>query len=340
VVTAELTKKQDKLVSGTSIKTINGTPLLGSGDIKVAADVTIDSYLSSSSTNPVQNKVVTEKLTELSEETNANGLLLTKDSIKAPEFGMVAVSNDGRVVEYAKDAKVFDKKYKAVISNPSSNEFLFQQGYRYEMLNKVETGNSLGVVEFIPVSFEKAVFGESDVNGNRYAERYELSLYFNESDRIANTNQLIAFFDANKTHIVSSWYFGVSQPVDDKKYGCILTTLTPEQAIAEAQDETRIYKFTINLAKTTDGSSKWGIDANGNLIGILADVRYIGYSILYSTARMHSIMLNNDYSIAEGWDIKDLSVNGLVASENNFGKVRMWLSQDAEGNVLNISTEL
>lgn len=58
VVTAELAKKQDKLVSGTSIKTINGTTLLGSGDIKVAADVTIDSYLSSSSTNPVQNKVV------------------------------------------------------------------------------------------------------------------------------------------------------------------------------------------------------------------------------------------------------------------------------------------
>jgi hypothetical protein len=57
-VTAELAKKQDKLVSGTSIKTINGTTLLGSGDIKVAADVTVDSSLSSTSTNPVQNKVV------------------------------------------------------------------------------------------------------------------------------------------------------------------------------------------------------------------------------------------------------------------------------------------
>ena len=58
VVTAELAKKQDNLVSGTSIKTINGTTLLGSGDIKVAADVTVDSSLSSTSTNPVQNKVV------------------------------------------------------------------------------------------------------------------------------------------------------------------------------------------------------------------------------------------------------------------------------------------
>ena len=62
VVTEELNKKQPTLVSGTNIKTINGIPILGSGDIKVAADITVDSSLSSSSTNPVQNKAVYEAL--------------------------------------------------------------------------------------------------------------------------------------------------------------------------------------------------------------------------------------------------------------------------------------
>ena len=303
-----------------------------------------DTYLRTEVARLEREKADKTKLDDLSAETSEvknsirnNGLIGKKTN--APQEGDIA-EEDGLLYEYSSNAKVYDKKYKAVIGAVGANEFLFQQGYRYEMLNKVEAGNSLGVVEFIPVAFEKAIFGEVDGNGNRLAEKYELSLYFNESDRIANTNQQIAFFDANKTHIVNTWYFGLSQPSDDKKYGCVLTTLTPNQALEEAQDATRIYKFTINLAKTTDGNSTWGIDANGNLYGTLADVKYIGYSIPYSTARAHSIMLNNDYSLEVGWENTKKTINRLMASENNFGKVRMWLSQDAEGTVLNISTEL
>ena len=48
--------KQDKLTSGTNIKTINGESVLGSGDITVTP--TIDTALSDSSENAVQNKVV------------------------------------------------------------------------------------------------------------------------------------------------------------------------------------------------------------------------------------------------------------------------------------------
>lgn len=51
---------QPTLVSGTNIKTINGNSLLGSGDLSVSA--TVDSALSSSSTNPVQNKVINSAL--------------------------------------------------------------------------------------------------------------------------------------------------------------------------------------------------------------------------------------------------------------------------------------
>ena len=82
-VKSALSGKQDTLVSGTSIKTVNSTSLLGSGDVAVQATlvsgtniktinntsllgsgnisipvITVDSALSSSSTNPVQNKVI------------------------------------------------------------------------------------------------------------------------------------------------------------------------------------------------------------------------------------------------------------------------------------------
>ena len=51
--------KQNTLVSGENIKTINGTSLLGSGDFS------FDTTLNETSTNAVQNKVITEYITEL-----------------------------------------------------------------------------------------------------------------------------------------------------------------------------------------------------------------------------------------------------------------------------------
>ena len=59
-----LNGKQATLVSGTNIKTINNTSLLGSGniDIQGGGSITVDTTLSTTSTNPVQNKVVTSAI--------------------------------------------------------------------------------------------------------------------------------------------------------------------------------------------------------------------------------------------------------------------------------------
>ena len=52
-------KKQDALTSGTNIKTINNQSLLGSGNIKISApSITVDTTMSDTSMNPVQNKVI------------------------------------------------------------------------------------------------------------------------------------------------------------------------------------------------------------------------------------------------------------------------------------------
>ena len=52
-------KKQDKLTSGTNIKTINNQSLLGSGNIEISTpSITVDTTMSDTSMNPVQNKVI------------------------------------------------------------------------------------------------------------------------------------------------------------------------------------------------------------------------------------------------------------------------------------------
>ena len=53
-----LSSKQDTLVSGTNIKTINGETILGAGDIVIQAGGTIDTAMSDTSENAVQNKVI------------------------------------------------------------------------------------------------------------------------------------------------------------------------------------------------------------------------------------------------------------------------------------------
>lgn len=52
--------KQDTLVSGTNIKTINNQSILGSGNLEISggSQITVDDALSATSTNPVQNKVI------------------------------------------------------------------------------------------------------------------------------------------------------------------------------------------------------------------------------------------------------------------------------------------
>ena len=59
-----LGEKQPTLVSGTNIKTINNESLLGEGniDIQGGGSITVDTELSTTSENPVQNKVVTAAL--------------------------------------------------------------------------------------------------------------------------------------------------------------------------------------------------------------------------------------------------------------------------------------
>lgn len=54
----DISTKQDKLVSGSNIKTINGTSLLGSGNIEVAANVDLSGYATKEELNAKQDTLV------------------------------------------------------------------------------------------------------------------------------------------------------------------------------------------------------------------------------------------------------------------------------------------
>lgn len=58
-------QKQDILVSGTNIKTINNESILGEGNITIQAGNDVDAALDENSENPVQNKVLTPLLNKL-----------------------------------------------------------------------------------------------------------------------------------------------------------------------------------------------------------------------------------------------------------------------------------
>lgn len=61
-VETTVANKQNTLVSGTNIKTVNGNSLLGSGNIEIGGSETIDTEMSNSSTNAVQNNVITQNI--------------------------------------------------------------------------------------------------------------------------------------------------------------------------------------------------------------------------------------------------------------------------------------
>ena len=122
VITNALNSKQNSLVSGTSIKTINSVSLLGSGNINIPV-ITVDSATSSTSTNPLQNRVITASITDINtkltpistawnKKNTANGLLVLDTA------GLVPSSNLPSYVDDVLDVyATYDQSATGTISN-------------------------------------------------------------------------------------------------------------------------------------------------------------------------------------------------------------------------------
>lgn len=80
-ISKALENKQDTLVSGSNIKTINDKSLLGEGNITLD-EISIDEDLSATSTHAIQNKAVTNALAN-KQDTQAQWRMTWSDADKA-----------------------------------------------------------------------------------------------------------------------------------------------------------------------------------------------------------------------------------------------------------------
>lgn len=107
--------KQDKLVSGTNIKTVNNQSLLGSGNISIegGGTITVDSALSNTSENPVQNKVITTRITSiessLGSKANASDIPTKVSQLENDSQYQTKSNLDTALADYAKTSDVNSK---------------------------------------------------------------------------------------------------------------------------------------------------------------------------------------------------------------------------------------
>ena len=108
--------KQDKLVSGTNIKTINNQSLLGSGNISIeggGSTVVVDDALSDTSENPVQNKVITTRVTSiessLASKANASDIPTKVSQLENDSTYQTKANLDTALADYAKTSDVNSK---------------------------------------------------------------------------------------------------------------------------------------------------------------------------------------------------------------------------------------
>ena len=107
--------KQDKLVSGTNIKTINNQSILGSGNISIegGGTITVDAALSDTSENPVQNKVITARVTSiessLGSKANASDIPTKVSQLENDSTYQTKANLDTALANYATTSEVNSK---------------------------------------------------------------------------------------------------------------------------------------------------------------------------------------------------------------------------------------
>lgn len=141
----ELGKKQDKLVSGTSIKTVNGESLLGRGNITTPKTTVVDNLTSTSGTDALsanQGKVLNEKFADVVTQADVVNSLGSTEQKKPLSAFMGKVLSD-RLTNgdfIAKEAKM-----KWGGSNNKESDFSPIESLLTESANRLTFGNAGGV---------------------------------------------------------------------------------------------------------------------------------------------------------------------------------------------------
>jgi len=128
--------KMDK----TTFKTVNGQTITGSGNIEVSSgsNVTVDTALSSTSTNPVQNKVIKAELDKKASTdvatTSADGLMSKEDKAKLNDIAAGA------------NKTIVDSALSDTSTNPVQNKILKAELDKKINSNEIKTINGESIV--------------------------------------------------------------------------------------------------------------------------------------------------------------------------------------------------
>lgn len=167
----ELGKKQDKLVSGTSIKTVNGESLLGRGNITTPKTTVVDNLTSTSGTDALsanQGKVLNEKFANVVTQADVVNSLGSTEQKKPLSAFMGKVLSDRLT-----NGDFIAKEAKMQWGGANNNEGNFSpiESMLTESANRLTFGNAEGV------TVEYSTNGGS--TWNAYTERtdYEKLLY-------------------------------------------------------------------------------------------------------------------------------------------------------------------
>ena len=133
VLNDTINTKQDKLVSGSNIKTINNQSLLGSGNISISGGGNVDDYLDTYSTNPVQNQAIAnafEKIVEDLDNVNSyygtlfrlNDVYDTNELVGFGDFLVYSV--DANALFYAKTGNMNEDEIATMGDIPSLTNYV------------------------------------------------------------------------------------------------------------------------------------------------------------------------------------------------------------------------
>lgn len=113
-ISSKVDEKQDELVSGTNIKTINNQSILGEGNITIeggGGTITLDDEMSDTSENGVKNKVIkayvdANKVTKTSQLTNDSGFLTEHQDISGKADKATTLEGYGITDAYVADGTI------------------------------------------------------------------------------------------------------------------------------------------------------------------------------------------------------------------------------------------
>lgn len=176
-----LASKQDTLVSGTNIKTVNGESILGEGNIVIQSgeggNITVDAALSSTSTNPVQNKVVKAELDKKADTSDLGYLSDMSYRQRADDNSEIVLELGGIATDASESSDTTRARMSGYISAPFAIEV--NDGYLIRNVHRYKVGADGNI--------EHELYAEAIKNKSysTYNDSYIYRISFNKSDDTA-----------------------------------------------------------------------------------------------------------------------------------------------------------